>query len=100
MRLFVLAGIGLSLQKQLDAYKRINKSLELYLTQLKSIDLESFQQETEFYNHSLQYMDHVQTEDQLNILLRKSMIDLGIDLPWQGNFDTFMSNKKNHLVFR
>lgn len=69
-------------------------------TQLKSIDLESFQQETESYNHSLQYMDHVETEDQLNILLRQSMIDLGIDLPWQGDFDAFMSNKENHLVFR
>lgn len=96
----IRTGIALSLQKQLDAYKRINKSLELYLTQLKSIDLESFQQETESYNHSLQYMDHIETEDQLNILLRKSMIDLGIDLPWQGDFDAFMSNKENHLVFR
>ena len=96
----IRAGIALSLQKQLDAYKRINKSLEIYLTQLRSIDLESFQQETESYNHSLQYMDHIETEDQLNILLRKSMINLGIDLPWQGDFDTFMSNKENHLVFR
>lgn len=96
----IRTGIALSLQKQLDAYKRINKSLELYLTQLKSIDLESFQQETKSYNHSLQYIDHVETEDQLNILLRKSMIDLGIGLPWQRDFDTFMSNKENHLVFR
>ena len=44
-------GISLSLQKQLDAYIRINEAIALYLTQLEKIDFELFKKETEQYNH-------------------------------------------------
>ena len=45
-------------------------------------------------------IDKVSDENQLNVFLRKVFDEYHIPLPWQGDFDTFMSNKENHLVFR
>ena len=39
-------------------------------------------------------------EEQLNIVLRKAMIDLDIQLPWTGDFDSFMRDNSAHLVFQ
>ena len=92
-------GISSPLQKQLDAYKRINASLQSYLSQLQAIDIVQFQKETEQYNLLLEHMDQIEDEGQLNIVLRYVMVSAGINLPWEGEFDTFMGNKEAHLVF-
>jgi len=45
-------------------------------------------------------MGRVENEQQLNIVLRKTMIDLNIQLPWTGDFDSFMQDTSTHLVFQ
>ena len=47
----------------------------------------------------LEHMDQIEDEGQLNIVLRYVMVSAGINLPWEGEFDTFMGNKEAHLVF-
>lgn len=95
----IRAGISLPLQKQLDAYKRITVSLENYLAELEHIDADAFQQETAQYHGISAQIDQISSERELNGVLIKSMIDLGIALPWSGEFDSFMSRKEDHLVF-
>ena len=41
----------------------------------------------------------VHSEKQMNELLRTSMKKLGFELPWDGDFDGFMGDKNNKLVF-
>lgn len=88
----IRAGISMPLQKQLDAYIRINEALAEYLAQLEQIDIERFKEETKQYNEFLALMEEVDNEDELNALLRKEYETLGIQLPYEGDFDDFMSD--------
>ena len=82
-------GIRFPLQKQLDAYIRINEALTAYLAELKQLDTERFRQETEQYNQLV-----------LTHLLKEQYKTLGFPLPWgEGDFDTFMQQKEKPLVF-
>ena len=93
-------GISFPLQKQLDAYIRINEALTLYLTQLEKIDFELFKKETEQYNQMLAMMEATNNEDELNTLLRNEYKALGIELPYSGDFDDFMNDTSSVLEFK
>lgn len=93
------AGIQAPLQKQLDAYKRITASLQTYMEQLKRIDLAAFQKETAQYQPLESYIDCIEDEKSLNFFLKKNMVELGISIPWEGDFDTFMRDKSRHLIY-
>lgn len=94
----IRAGISLSLQEHLDSYKKINAALQSYMLQLQAIDAEAFQREVKQYTPLTAALDHVQDEQELNVILRKTMINIGIELPWNGTFDSFMHGN-DHLVF-
>lgn len=93
------AGIRAPLQKQLDAYKRITASLQTYMEQLKRIDLTAFQKETALYQPLESYIDCIEDEKSINLFLKKNMVELGISIPWEGDFDTFMKDENRHLVY-
>ena len=93
-------GISFPLQKQLDAYTKINDALIRYLAQLEKIDFEQFKKETECYNQMLAMMDEANSEDELKILLRSQYTALGIELPYIGDFDDFMSGDSSVLEFK
>ena len=95
----IRTGISALLEKQLNAYKQITAALHSYLLQLQQIDAEAFRRETEQFNRFAQYTDTILDEGQLNIALKASMIELGISLPWDGDFDLFMQDKSKHLRF-
>ena len=95
----IRTGISALLEKQLNAYKQITAALHSYLLQLQQIDAEAFRRETEQFNRFAQYTDTILDERQLNIALKASMIELGISLPWGGDFDLFMQDKSKHLRF-
>lgn len=93
-------GISSPLQKQLDAYIRINEALTLYLQQLEKIDFEQFKKETEQYNQMLAMMETANSNDDLNALLRNEYKALGIELPYSGEFDDFMNDASSVLEFK
>ncbi len=95
----IRVGISATLEKQLDAYKQITASLRAYLLQLQQIDVEAFRRETEQFDRFAKYTDLIMDERQLNAALKASMIELGIRLPWDGDFDLFMRDKNKHLSF-
>ena len=41
----------------------------------------------------------VSSEEELNAILVNTFEELGIKKPWEGDFDEFMSDKSNYLVF-
>lgn len=93
-------GISFPLQKQLDAYIRINEALALYLSQLEQIDYELFKKETEQYNKLLTTMENTTSEEEINLLLRNEYLAMGLQLPYSGSFDVFMQDSSSVLEFR
>lgn len=93
-------GISFGLQKQLDAYIRINEALMSYLYELERIDIEKFKYESEQYHKMLVMMESAPNEAGLNALLNEQYKALGIQLPYSGDFDTFMKDKSSVLRFR
>ena len=87
------------LQRQLDAYQRINELLTQYLEQLKQIDLMLYKEEVEKFERAVRIFTQVNSEEELNKLLLEKIEELGIKKPWNGDFDTHMSNKQGKLVF-
>lgn len=87
------------LQRQLDAYQRINELLTQYLEQLKQIDLMLYKEEVEKFERAVRIFTQVNSEEELNKLLLEKFEELGIKKPWNGDFDTHMSNKQGKLVF-
>lgn len=96
----IRVGISFPLQKQLDAYIRINEALVQYLSQLEQIDIERFKKETEQYNKLIAMMESTNNEDEMTILLRNEYKVLGIELPYEGDFDDFMNDSSSVLEFK
>lgn len=93
-------GIKAPLQKTIDAFKRINEGLCIYLKELETIDIELFKKETREYNKLVSGFDKVQSESQLSLMLEDALEKSGIQKPWQGDFDDFMLNDDSSLVFK
>lgn len=72
---------------------------ERYAAELMKIDLEKFREETEAYNTFALEIENAKSETEINILLKNILNTMGVKLPWEGDFNSFMSNKNSVLVF-
>lgn len=93
-------GISFPLQKELDAYIRINEAVEFYLNSIEKIDFELFEKETEKYKLMLTILEKTDNYDELNNLLRNEYKSIGIELPYSGDFEDFMNNSSSVLNFK
>lgn len=66
--------------------------------ELAQYDIAEFSAEVSRFSDIANQMLHADDE-QLHELLLDLFDDLGIPLPWEGNFDAFMGNEANALVF-
>ena len=95
----IRVGIASPLQMNIEAYKRINEALKLYLHELEKLDVELFKKETEEYNNVVNIFTTAKTDGELNVMLLNAYYRLGINKPWEGDFDEHMSNKNGTLEF-
>lgn len=95
----IRVGIQDGLQIQLEAYRRINEALLVYLNQLKELDIELFKKETEEYNKIVHRFKDINSDKELNTILLEELERNGIAKPWKGDFDKHMSDKTATLVF-
>ena len=79
--------------------KEINAALESYLEELRAIDVDAFNQESETWSVSSEKIDHASSESELNAILLDEYERLGIPKPWKGSFDKHMADKTAFLVF-
>lgn len=96
----IRVGLTEALKADVEAYKRINTSLSIYLQELRDIDMERYKREAEKCTNILSSFLYVKTEKELNQWLLDSFEELDISLPWKGEFDLYMSNSENRLQFR
>lgn len=97
---FIRIGLKDSLQAVVDAYKRINEALFVYLKELEQIDIALFKKETEEYNCITQIFLSAKSDQELNVMLLNSFERMGIRKPWEGDFDEHMANKNGTLIFQ
>lgn len=93
-------GISFPLQKQLDAYIRINEALSWYLSQLEQSNFDFFVKETQRYKELISMFENTNSEAQLNALLKNEYESIGLSLPYKGNFGKFMEDSSTVLEFK
>jgi hypothetical protein len=84
---------------EVNNYKEIADAMEIYAAKLEKLDIEKFKKETEQYKSIAVQISKTETETEMNNILLKAYETFNIKLPWEGDFDSFMGNRSNHLVF-
>lgn len=84
---------------EVNNYKEIADAMEIYAAKLEKIDIEKFRAETEQYKSIAMQISKAETETGINNILLKAYKSFNIKIPWEGDFDSFMGNRANHLVF-
>ena len=80
-------------------YREIAGAMESYAAKIANLDIEKFRQETQKYASVAEDICDCGDEDSLNSILHDAYKGFGIKIPWEGDFNTFMGNKNNRLVF-
>lgn len=88
-----------TLSTEVNYFRQQAIYFEMYAAKLMEIDIEKFRKETSLYNSFAMELENIKDERVLNIKLKEIMNTIGIKIPWKGDFDSFMSNKNNRLVF-
>ena len=84
---------------EVNNYREIADALERLAAKLVNLDIAQFRAETEKYRSVAAKIGMAESEQELNDLLLSAYKVFDIKIPWDGDFDTFMGNKTNHLVF-
>lgn len=90
---------NISWQSEIEIFNKVNVIITEYLNELELIDIDQFRKDVEQYRGISIQLEKAKSEEELNSILISSYKTLSIELPWQGDFDMFMSNRNNHLVF-
>lgn len=96
---FITAGV-IDMDMGVEAMKQVNILLIDYFENLKKIDTNAFVAEVKEYEEWCLKLDKIDSDKQLNCFLIDTYKELDLQLPWSGNFDDFMSDKNNKLVFQ
>ena len=80
-------------------YKDQGKKFDEFAAKLMNIDIKKFTECTSAVNVLVSEIDDIKDEKDLNVALLEMHKKLGFDKPWNGNFDNFISDKNNKLVF-
>ena len=87
------------MEKAIQAYKRIDHELLMYLKELEKIDIEQFKKETAMYNDLIKGLDRATSQEELKEELNNIYQKMGWKKPWEGDFDDFMTNSNKPMVF-
>ena len=96
----VIQAQGVDVDMMLEIFQETNLYLTDYFDKLKAIDLEKYQQEIAEYTLWSEAFENVETDEELNSLLLTTYQEIGIENPWEGDFDTFMADPSSQLVFK
>lgn len=84
---------------EVNNYKEIADALERLAAKLENLDIVKFRADTEKYKAVAIKIGRAESEEEMNGLLLSAYKVFDIKIPWEGDFDSFMGNKSNRLVF-
>lgn len=88
-----------TIDTEVDYFYRQAEYFEKCAAELMSIDLDKFKEETLMYSNVMSELTESKNEEELNTLLKQALNLIGVQIPWEGDFDNFMNNKNLVLVF-
>lgn len=94
---FGLSGV---LERELDAMRRINIALAGYIKEAKQYDINTSLNNVNSFSVLTKKVDRATYEKELCSILVTFCNEKGYELPWRGNFDDFMNDRANRLIFR
>ncbi len=94
-----LNSLDNGVDKELAYIKQQTEFFENYAAKLMDIDIDKFQTEVSVYSDFTNELLKCDNDESLNRILRSMTEKLGIKIPWTGDFDEFMGNRNNTLVF-
>jgi len=80
-------------------FAEIANEMERLASMLAGVDLERFKAETEQYGKIADQISNCTDEKKINDYLMTAYKEIGIKIPWEGDFNEFMGNRNNKLVF-
>ncbi len=84
---------------EVNNYKEIADQMEKLAANLANIDYEKFKREASEYQKFTDSIIKSKDDNELNGVLLAAYKEFDIKIPWEGDFDSFMGNKNNRLVF-
>jgi hypothetical protein len=85
--------------RELDAMKCINIAFAGYIKDAKRYDINTLMKKVDSFSMLIQEIDGATDEKELCDVLVTFCNNNGYKLPWKGEFDDFMSDRGNRLVF-
>ena len=84
---------------EVNNYKEVANVFERLAAKLEKIDIAKFREETARYQNISEKIARSGTEAEINDLLLSAYKVFDIRIAWTGDFDSFMGNRNNKLVF-
>ena len=63
------------------------------------MDIQKFQEEAAMYSSLIFDIENAKNEKELSFVLQEALDRIGVKIPWDGDFNSFMNEKKSGLVF-
>lgn len=84
---------------EVNNFKEVADALERLAAKLENIDIAKFRADTARYQNISEKIAKSGSEAEINDLLLSTYKVFDIRIPWTGDFDSFMGNRNNKLVF-
>lgn len=94
----VMNGLN-RIPSEVGNYAAIADAMEQLAAKLSRLDIDLFRRETEKYRSAAEQIAKCESDDELNAILLAIYKALDIKIPWEGDFDSFMGDESNKLVF-
>lgn len=88
-----------TIPSEVNNYREIADAMEMLAAKLASLDIDQFKQDAERFSSLACDISKCESNDSINELLMNAYENLDINIPWKGDFDSFMGNNSNKLVF-
>lgn len=79
--------------------KETSKAFESIAAEIEGFDIAAFSSQCRQFNLIAARIGSALSEEELSDILTEALTSCEVELPWDGDFDDFMSDPTNHLVF-
>lgn len=94
----VITALNLYLTED-QSFSQIAYDFETYAAMIADTDIEQFRRDTENFQNIADEIYMADDDEELDGILVTAFETLAIPIPWTGDFDEFMGNPNNKLVF-
>lgn len=88
-----------AIPSEVNNYREIAEAFERFAVKLGNLDIDKFREDIERYQNITDKIVRSRSEEEMNKLLLSAYEAFDIKIPWTGDFDRFMGNRNNKLVF-